>query len=208
MLPAMNRESVRRHLSGFTLLELMVAISIGALILGLGIPSFRNYLRSAELTRNANDLLGSFYLARGEAVKRRRNVVVCFSAAPEAATPTCAAGLAQPGWVVYQDTDADLVIDAGEAVLQRHAPPSGEVVFGSIPAGNAGYFAYAPTGFGVTLAAGAPFAGIALCDSRGNASANGADLSRARGVIVSAAGRPRVTRSVAEIAGADVGGCP
>lgn len=204
----MNRESVRRRFSGFTLLELMVAISIGALILGLGIPSFRNYLRSAELTRNANDLLGAFYLARGEAVKRRRDVVVCFSAAPDAGTPTCDAGLAQAGWVVFQDTDADLVVDTGETVLLRHAAPEGELVLNTTPAGNAGYFAYAPTGFGVTLAAGAPVAGIALCDSRGNASANGADLSRARGLIVSAAGRPRVTRSVAEIAGASIGGCP
>lgn len=208
MLPAMNRESVLRRHSGFTLLELMVAISIGALILGLGIPSFRNYLRSAELTRNANDLLGSFYLARGEAVKRRRPVVVCFSAAPTAATPTCDAGLEQAGWIVFQDTDADLEVDAGETVLQRHAVPGGEVVVGSIPAGNAGYFAYAPTGFGVTLAGGAPLAGIALCDSRGNASANDADLSLARGLVVSPAGRPRVTRSVAEIAGASIGGCP
>ena len=204
----MNRESVLRRHSGFTLLELMVAITIGALIFGLGIPSFRNYLRSAQLTSNANDLLGAFYLARGEAVKRRRDVVVCFSAAPDAATPTCDAGLQQAGWVVFQDTDADLVIDAGETILQRHAVPGGEVVIGSIPAGNAGYFAYAPTGFGVTLAAGTPLAGIALCDSRGNASANGGDLSRARGVVVSAAGRPRVTRSVAEIAGANIGGCP
>jgi type IV fimbrial biogenesis protein FimT len=204
----MNRESVRRHLSGFTLLELMLAITIGALILGLGIPSFRNYLRSAELTSSANDLLGSFYLARGEAVKRRRTVIVCFSAAPDAATPTCDAGLSRAGWVVFQDTDADLVIDAGEAILQRHALPGGEVEFGSLPAGNAGYFAYGASGFGLTLGAGAPLAGIALCDSRGNASANGADLSRARGILVSGAGRPRVTRSVAEIAGAGVGGCP
>jgi type IV fimbrial biogenesis protein FimT len=204
----MNREFVRRHLLGFTLLELMVAITIGALLLGIGIPSFRSYLRSAELTSTANDLLGSFYLARGEAVKRRRNVVVCFSAVPEATTPACSAGVRRAGWVVFQDTNANRTVDAGEAILQRHAVPGTEVGFGSIPAGNAGYFAYAPTGFGVTLAAGAPVAGIAICDSRGNASANGADLSRARGIVVSAAGRPRVTRSVAEIAGASIGGCP
>jgi type IV fimbrial biogenesis protein FimT len=204
----MNRKFVRRHVLGFTLLELMVAITIGALILGIGIPSFRNYLRSAELTSTANDLLGAFYLARGEAVKRRRNVVVCFSAEPSATTPVCSAGVTRAGWVVFQDNNANRAVDAGEAILQRHALPGVEVEFASVPAGNAGYFAYAPTGFGVTLAAGAPLAGIALCDSRGNASANGADLSRARGILVSAAGRPRVTRSVAEIAGASVGGCP
>jgi len=179
----MNRKFVRRHGLGFTLLELMVAITIGALILGIGIPSFRNYLRSAELTSTANDLLGAFYLARS-------------------------AGVIRAGWVVFQDNNANRAVDAGEAILQRHALPGVEVEFASVPAGNAGYFAYAPTGFGVTLAAGAPLAGIALCDSRGNASANGADLSRARGILVSAAGRPRVTRSVAEIAGASVGGCP
>ena len=204
----MKRNCVRPNERGFTLLELMVAITIGALILGLGIPSFRNYLRSAELTRTSNDLLGAMYLARGEAVKRRRNVVVCFSSAPTAATPACTAGATTPAWIVFVDADSDLVVDAGETVLQRREVTGSGVSVRSIPVGNAGYYAYAPTGFGTTLAAGAAMTGIAVCDSRGNASANGADLSTARGLVLSAAGRPRVTRSVAEIAGATVGGCP
>lgn len=204
----MKRNGVRRQERGFTLLELMMAITIGALILGLGIPSFRNYLRNAELTRTANDLLGSLYLARGEAVKRRRNVVLCFSANPTAATPTCAADLTQPGWVVFEDADADLTVDATEVVLQRRGASGGEVVFAALPNGNAGYFAYAPTGFGTTLAAGTALASVAICDDRGNASANGEDLSTARGLVLSAAGRPRISRSVTEIASATVGGCP
>jgi type IV fimbrial biogenesis protein FimT len=204
----MQRYCVRQAEQGFTLLELMVAITIGALILGLGIPSFRNYLRSAELTRTANDLLGALYLARGEAVKRRRNVVVCLSAAPDDSTPACNAGSSSPAWIVFVDNDSDLVVDAGETVLQRRRASGSGVSLRSIPVGNAGYYAYAPTGFGATFGAGTAISGIALCDSRGNASANGADLSKARGLVLSAAGRPRVTRSVAEIAGASIGGCP
>jgi type IV fimbrial biogenesis protein FimT len=204
----MQRHCVRPPQRGFTLLELMIAISIGALILGLGIPAFRDYLRNAELTRTANDLLGSLYLARGEAVKRRRNVVLCFTAEPTATAPACTAGLTQAGWVVFADADADLTVDATETVLQRHEVPGGEVSFASIPAGNGGYFAYAPSGFGATLAAGTPLAGVAICDARGNASANGEDLSTARGLVLSAGGRPRISRSVAEIESAAIGGCP
>ena len=204
----MKRNCVRTAEQGFTLLELMVAVTIAALLLGLGIPSFRNYLRSAELTRTSNDLLGGMYLARGEAVKRRRNVVLCFSAAPTAGTPACAAGATSPGWIVFVDADSDLVVDAGETVLQRREATGTSVSVQSIPVGNAGYYAYGPNGFGATLAAGTAMTGIAICDSRGNATADGADLSTARGLVLSAAGRPRVTRSKAEIAGASIGGCP
>ncbi len=204
----MFNHSVRRSCQqGFTLLELMVAMTLGGLILGLGIPSFRDYLKGAELTRTANDMLGAFYAARSEAVQRRRNVAVCFTQTPEATTPVC--GLAaRAGWIVFVDSNSNGLMDAGETLLVRHALPGGQVKMATLPLGNGGYFAYGPNGFGVTLPAGAPLTGIALCDDRGNRAANNADQSTARGLVVSAAGRPRVTRSVLEIASSTIGGCP
>ena len=76
-----------------------------------------------------------------------------------------------------------------------------------------GYLAFAESGFSRKIEAlGERFAGVVMCDSRGNTAVDGGDRSAARGVTVSTTGRPRVTRSRAEILDAgptmNLGGCP
>ena len=66
--------------SGFTLIELMVVISILAILLGIGVPSFRATIEGNRITTVANDLVGALQFARSEAVKRGTNVVLCSSA--------------------------------------------------------------------------------------------------------------------------------
>ncbi|MEQ1557369.1 MAG: GspH/FimT family pseudopilin [Methyloglobulus sp.] len=61
---------------GFTLIELMVTVSIAAVLLALALPSFAPTIRSNRLTTYTNDLIASFSLARSEAVKRGQHVVV------------------------------------------------------------------------------------------------------------------------------------
>jgi hypothetical protein len=78
-----------------------------------------------------------------------------------------------------------------------------------MPANNDGYLAYNASGFARTTPAGVRFGGVVMCDERGNAATSGADISAARGLVISTTGRPRVTRSVTEIANdASLRGCP
>ncbi|MEO8459861.1 MAG: GspH/FimT family pseudopilin [Dokdonella sp.] len=63
------RNSARR-LHGFTLVELVVAVSIVAILAALALPSFREMSVRMTITSNANDLVGALNLARTEAVKR------------------------------------------------------------------------------------------------------------------------------------------
>jgi type IV fimbrial biogenesis protein FimT len=203
---------------GFTLLELMFSIAIGGLLLGLGVPAFRDFVRASRITSNANELLTAVYTARSEAIKSRATTVLCFTTDATAAVPDCA-GDGSQGWVVWVDVanlavpsanDRNGRVDAGERVILRHGAMPGTVRTQTQPAGNAGYIAYAPSGTARTLAvAGVPWAGIAICDDRGNALATPPDTSAARGLIVTAAGRPRITSSRAEIAlSASLRGCP
>jgi type IV fimbrial biogenesis protein FimT len=62
---------------GFTLIELMMAITVLAILLGLAVPSFRDASLGSRLTSYANDLVASAQLARSEAIKRNRPVVIC-----------------------------------------------------------------------------------------------------------------------------------
>jgi type IV fimbrial biogenesis protein FimT len=70
----MNRQS------GFTLVELMVTIAIAAILLGLGVPSFRTLIENNRIAAASNDIVTALQFARSEAVKRAVLVDFCGTA--------------------------------------------------------------------------------------------------------------------------------
>ena len=69
--------------SGFTLVELMVTLGVGAILVGLVVPNMRDFMRNNRLSGGVNDMLHSLQVARTEAIKRQNgNVVVCGTASP------------------------------------------------------------------------------------------------------------------------------
>ena len=60
--------------SGFTLVELMVAIVIVSILVGLALPSFLETLRNAEIRNAAESVANGLQRARAEAVARNANV--------------------------------------------------------------------------------------------------------------------------------------
>lgn len=192
---------------GFTLLELMMVMVIAGLLIGIGVPAMGNFFRNARITAAANDVLAALHLARTEAIKRRVRVSVCTSNNPTDAAPTCAASPNLTGWFVWVDdngddiadaTDGDGVHDAGEPVVVQHDLLPAAIT--AVSTRDPFLITYLDSGFtpgGV--------ASIVMCDSRGNAPSAG-ELSAARGLFISATGRPEVTRDRAEITA--LGGCP
>ena len=64
-----HRREFPRYSRGVTLIELMIAIVIVAVLIGIGVPSFRNAALASRLSAVANNLLASAQLARSEAIK-------------------------------------------------------------------------------------------------------------------------------------------
>lgn len=200
--------------SGFTLLELMLVITVAAVIMGIAIPNFREFLWNNRISGAANDVVTAIHLARSQAIKLHMPIVTCFTSTPDAATPACD-GDGSQGWIVFADdqdpavvaaSDNNGAVDAGERVFLRHGPAN-TVTVNLLPAGS-DYIAFSPTGFARPLGVlGVPISGVLLCDTRGNVERYGADNSAARGITVSAVGRPGVTRSV-QLINDDLGGCP
>jgi type IV fimbrial biogenesis protein FimT len=62
--------------SGFTLTEMLVTLSILAILLAIGAPNFRNLISSSNMVANANGMIGAFNYARLEAIKRGSTVSV------------------------------------------------------------------------------------------------------------------------------------
>ncbi|WP_129647268.1 GspH/FimT family pseudopilin [Peristeroidobacter agariperforans] len=195
--------------AGFTLLELMTALSVAGVLLAIGVPAFTDITRNNRLTTAANDLLRSTQVARTESIKRQVPVVVCASSDSTAATPTCNDG-AFSQWIVFVDTDADWSPDVGEPVLERHPPLDPTI---TVRNDLNGIISYGANGFATPPVSGGKLATdrIVLCDARGNELV-GTDSSAARALVVEATGRVRITKKRTEVAeaitGAGAGGCP
>ena len=54
---------------GFTLLELLITMSIAAIVLTIAVPSFRYVTNSNRIAGELNGLLGDLQFARSEAIK-------------------------------------------------------------------------------------------------------------------------------------------
>ncbi len=105
---------------GFTLIELVVTVSIVAILATVAIPSFRTLLVSNNTSSQANALVSALNLARSEAIKQSQTATVCVSA--DGATcgtvaTACSAGTGWAcGWLVWVDTNGDGVMQATEIV--------------------------------------------------------------------------------------------
>ena len=105
-----------KPIRGFTLIELMVTLSVGVLLMMVAIPSLTTYKRNAELTSVANTLLAAINAARGEAMKRGRNAFV---------VPTNNGTDWNQGWVVFVDmNNSQTYTSTDTLVLSQPALPS------------------------------------------------------------------------------------
>lgn len=75
---------------GFTLPELMIVVTIMAILVAAGVPSFAEFIRSQRVKTASFDLFSSLVVARSEAISRNTSVTL---------TPTTTANWAN-GWTV------------------------------------------------------------------------------------------------------------
>lgn len=68
--------SLHRARRGFTLIEMLVTMTIIALMLGIGVPSFQSFVAGQKVKTASHDLMTALVLARSEAIKRNADVTV------------------------------------------------------------------------------------------------------------------------------------
>lgn len=161
----------RRHIRGYTLVELMVAATVCGLLLTLAVPAFHDLTRDSARASHMNRFVRSLHLARARSAAIGQDVVVCKTEAGAA----CDGQRWDSGWMVFVNLDRDRPPepDDDEPVLSLQAgldPPA------RIHA-NRRRFVYRPFGRRSTNGT------VVFCDDRG--------APEARAVIVSYTGRPR-----------------
>lgn len=61
---------------GFTLIELLVTMTVMIVMLGIGVPAFKNFTATQRVKTAAVDVATALLLARSEAVKRNKTVTI------------------------------------------------------------------------------------------------------------------------------------
>lgn len=151
---------------GFTLIELIVVMTISAILVAAAIPSFVWLNARTKAANASNSLLASFELARSEAIRRNMNVSVCRAEDPTLAAPVCSSAAVGAiagddwgtGWVVFAKTSGGVAFgtfEGGDTVLrveQLIGPPNPRVV--AVSSGAPQFYSF--RGDGMSLGAGAP----------------------------------------------------
>lgn len=162
---------------GFTMIELMLTISIASILLAMAVPSYQSLMRESRLTTQANELITSLHYARSEAVKRGIRVTLCKSS--DGASCTNGSNW-QDGWLIFSDTSTVGSVDSGDEVLRVFPGLNGSTLGGG---GNfANWVSYLPNGRSQgngSLATGT----FSLCNQ-----------ASGRNVVVNNSGRPRVEK--------------
>ena len=92
---------------GFTLTELLMVLIIISVTLAIGLPNFQSLIISSRLTSSANAMVSALQLARFEALKQQKNVVIANKN-----------GQWENGWIVFVDQkNQNNQLDDGESVL-------------------------------------------------------------------------------------------
>ncbi|MGX2042135.1 GspH/FimT family pseudopilin [Methylocaldum sp. MU1018] len=170
------------HEKGFTLIELMVAVAVAAVVLTTAVPSFQEIVRNNRLATQANQLVTSLNLARSEAVKRSVRVTICKSADPAAAPPSCAtSGGWEQGWMVFVDGGTKGTVDTRDTILGVFGKLEGTTL--SAGGNFSNWISYLATGFseGETSLPNSTFK---LC--------SGGAKSKGKNIVINRTGRVRV----------------
>lgn len=107
--------------AGFTLTELMVTLTIVAILMGIGVPSYKYVTNSDRVSSEINGLLGDLQFARAEAIREGQPVSVCPAADTTYSGCAMTAATWSGGWLVWADLNANGAVDAAEILRVQQA---------------------------------------------------------------------------------------
>lgn len=98
-------------------MELLTVVVIVAILMSIGVPSYRYVTTANRMATESNDLLGDLQYARSEAAREGQPVTVCIANAGGTACNSASASW-RSGWIVFSDPNNNQTVDTGETILR------------------------------------------------------------------------------------------
>lgn len=173
----MGTPNRRMRRQGFTLVEMMVVLAILSILMAIALPQFSELIRRNRVATLSNQLLGTVFVARSEAIKRGHRVTACVSIDGV----SCASGLDwHMGWIVFADHNRNAMREEIETLIAVYPPVTGATtITGNLPVST--YISYSPTGRSTLVGGGLQMGTVSICDG---------DIGNQ--LVISATGRPRL----------------
>ena len=122
----------REH--GFTLIELMVTVTVAGVLLAVGIPAFSKLIANNRIATQTNEFVGALNLARSEAVRRSQGVSI---------RSTNGSVDFASGWKIFNDPGLTGAAPAASDVLRESSGLAGKTTLKSVSrSGSSPSFTY------------------------------------------------------------------
>lgn len=127
-----------KSIQGLTLIELMVTLAVVAILLVVGVPSYRSFVQENRAASQTNAVVRALTYARSEAIKRAEVVTICQSNNQS----SCGGGWAD-GWIIFSDVNQNGSLDtSSDTLLQSGGGLSGN----STLTASTGFIRFAASG--------------------------------------------------------------
>lgn len=122
-----NAKSIQRKLAsrGVTLVELIVCVSMLAVLVGLAVPSFSGLQSNWRRDSAIRDFMGDLQLARSTALRTSRPVVMCVTTNGLACELGANTNDWRQGWMVFSDLDGSNAYNNSEPLIVQRSPLPG-----------------------------------------------------------------------------------
>ena len=155
--------------SAFTLIELLITLSIAGILITLAIPSFSHTLAKTKLRSQLQVLFSHHQLARSEAIKTNQRVTLCKSSSGTQCTST--SGWSD-GWIIFSDKNLDKTVNNNDRILLVQQPIASGLTLTYRGFGSHNYISYFSDGRSNTNGT------FTLCNQYGSAEAKCVIISR------------------------------
>ena len=153
----MSKNRNKIYHNGFSLVEVLIALAITAILVSLAAPSMNESIKSSKIKELSGEFTSALYLTQSESIKRGVQVTI---------VPLQSSGGWQTGWNIFEDVDRNGVQGANEELIQTHSVPADGLTLLSKDSVFSAWLAFLPSG--AAKGTGGISGGFRICRSDNN----------------------------------------